>query len=242
MNKIDNEEIDRLMRVTSEPLRRNWEKVMINGGKLEDIISSREYAIKTQKACKKNSDRSPLVLFPLLILTCGEMFIIAGDRWHGLTLRFVLVVLAALTIFSACIWTVYYWSEKSNKMWRQIAAYDLTLGSFKDSVDALNPLGIGNTYHDLITAEIVAERVVDLAYKVVDAEDRFERSLKPGAIRTDVMNAGEWINKCTGWFDCIWRAATISFALPLIKKETFARAVQDFINLEGREPAHLVHR
>jgi hypothetical protein len=239
MKEINNEEIARLMRVTSEPLRRNWEKGMTNGVKLEEVISSREIAIAKQKASKRNSDITLLVLFPLLLLFCGSMVIMSGYGRITATRGFSLVVIAAFVTFLATIRIVFFWFERSNKAWKKIGECEETLAKFQASVDALNPLGIGNIYYDVLTIDVVVIRIVNLAHKVVVAKDCFERLLKPGAIRSDVVHAGQWIDKCDAWFEGIWTAATVDFGIELNKREMFAKAVQQFCERERRRPAHL---
>lgn len=227
------------MRVTSEPLRRNWERAMNNGQKLEDVISSREQENRKWKARERNSYASLLVLSSLLILVSSVVIHMIGDQWCGWTLKFSLIVAANVLTFLAVIWNVFFWPARYDKIRHKIDECEKILVTFQASVDALNPLGIGNTYHDVLTAAVVIDRIVDLAYKVVDAEDRFERLLQPGAIRFDIVHGGQWIEKCNAWFERIWTSATVDFALELNKREIFARAVHRFSKREKRQPAHL---
>ena len=68
---------------------------------------------------------------------------------------------------------------------------------FALSLAALNPLGTGNSYHDVIDDSYVKDRAFSLAIRVVDAQTTFDTIRKnPEAGRYAVIHAGEWIGKC----------------------------------------------
>ena len=240
MIEIDMEDISPLMRQVSLPLRRNWEKTMIGGRDLAEVIATREAALTRQRGCSRNSKITLAILFPTCAVSACWAVVLAS-QWHGWTFKFAAMLFVAGASFVAAMVNPIRLSEKSNKAWQQIDACNQILAMFKASVDALNPLRTGNSYYDLITVDTVVSRTIGFTYKVVSAEDDFERLMKPRAVRLEVMHAVHWIDKCNEWLTTILTAATVDFALPLTREEVFEKAIEEFTEREGRRPAHLAN-
>lgn len=225
--KINNEEIERLLRVVSESLRLSWEKTMINGQSLLTAKKERDDAFVL---IERNDKKSKRIM--ILILLLGALFMFVSNAMHpfesGIVVWAVViqVVLLLLVFVGVCLQRNL---EKKNSVARRdISECEDTFTWLGESVDSLNCLGVGNPYWDIIDEPQVKEKLVRAAYRVLDAQASFESCrVKPNVDRYSVIRAGNWIEHCEGMFNRIWDTSVHDFGLTLDKEKIFKQASKE---------------
>lgn len=96
--------------------------------------------------------------------------------------------------------------SRANKNWLkqkdEIDRCNSILEQFAKSLLALNPLGTGNSYHDVINENYVEDRALTLIVRVVDTQTKFDALRNnPDASRYEVIDAGEWMKRCEAQLD-----------------------------------------
>jgi len=219
------EEIERLLRVVSDPLRHQWEIRKLNSRSLLDVKKSREDAIKLGKKSQRKSELwigisvIPGVIFSL---SC-----IAYSNGSGPMPGILLAWLTGITVLlgTGALWNSRRWRIVRESTGQTVSACDSIFENFKRSVDSLNPLGTGKTYWDLITSEYVSDKATGLAERVLDAEERFDNCRhKRNVSRYDVVYSGQWVDSCQGCFKRLWCAATNDFGIELDKADIYRKA------------------
>ena len=224
---MNNEEIDRLLRVVSESLRLSWEKAMINGQSLLTIKKEREDAF----ALIESNDKKVKRILSLMLLFCASsvaatVYIsvcnIVCPAWvneiQGFPILFLFIG----------VYGQWYLDKKSSTARRDVSECEEVFTWLGESVDSLNCLGVGNPHWDIITEPQVTERLVRAAYRVLDAQASFESCrVKPSVDRYSVIRAGNWIEHCEGMFNRIWDTATHDFGLIFDKGEIFKQALKE---------------
>ncbi|MEK7641791.1 MAG: hypothetical protein AAB365_02240 [Patescibacteria group bacterium] len=227
MNSINTEEVERLMRVVSEPLRHSWE-AKNNHGSLRVLQKSWNQALIDADRYSKKEDKWETwsVVGAVTVLISAWIFgYLMKDQSMLIRGLFLAVILGACGLIFL---RVNYYERKIKTVLPLIQNGNTVFGSFKKSVDALNPLGTGNSYHDVVTDKVVRERLVSLAYRTLDAQAGFDKSrLIPEACRYDIIHSGQWIEKCENWFDQVWNVATQDFALVFDKTKIFEDAAAE---------------
>jgi len=222
--KINNEEIERLMRVLAESLRLRWEKAMIHGRSL--LIVQQEIETALIKI-SQNDTKGKRIL--KLMCGLGVLFMLAltyPSRWDTFDHVWVTVIrgISFLAVIGCFVW-LWYLDKTRHAALQNISDCDKIFARLKRSVDTLNCLGQGNPYWDIIDESLVIERLVRAAYRVLDAQAFFEKiRLIPDVDRNGIIHAGNWIGHCEGVFDQIWNVATHDFGLELDKGEIFKQA------------------
>lgn len=219
-----NEEIERLMRVVAESLRSQWEEVMNRGQSLLTAKQERETALAKIKQNDTQRNRIQKTMFGL-----GAILLLAITYPSDLDIvdpvRVVVIRSIPFSMITVCL--VWLWClDNKDRVARQIiSSCDEIFARLGSSVDSLNCLDQGNPYWDVIDEPQVKERLVRAAYRVLDAQAKFETiRIEPKAARSSVIQAGNWIEHCEGMFDRIWKVATYDFGLELDKGEIFKQA------------------
>ncbi len=213
--KMTTEEIERLLRVVSQPLRQSWEIRKFNSRSLLDAKRSRQEILSTSAIYGKNIPLWGKITIVLSVLFFALTFLY---RWSFLGIPIVIVP-------SFCLLNRY--EKKLREMNKVFEQNNNAFENFKESVDALNPLGTGNSYHDAITEPEVVERLTRLAYRIMDAEQNFDTArMRSISTRHDVIHLGNWVEKCQVLFDQVWDVAKNDFGLELDKPAIFKKAAE----------------
>lgn len=224
--KIDEKKIECLMRVVSEELRLRWEKAMIQDQSLLTAKQERETALAKIKQNDTKSNRIQKTMFGL-----GALFILAityPSKWGIVDPVWVAVIRGIpFSMVIACVVWLWRLNNKNQTARQNISDCDEIFARLGRSVDSLNCLGQGNPYLDIIAEPQVIERLVTAAYRVLDAQAKFEFCrFNPKISRFDVSHAGNWVEYCEERFGKIWNTATHDFGLALDKTEIFRQATR----------------
>ncbi|MFA6404975.1 MAG: hypothetical protein WCW03_03185 [Candidatus Paceibacterota bacterium] len=225
--KINNGEIESLMRVMAESLRQRWEKVMIQGQSLLTAKQERETALAKIKQNDTKSNLIQKIMFGLGGL--GALFVLAItylSKWGVVDPIWVAVIQGiTFSMVVACIVWLWCLDNKNQAARQNISNCDEIFARLGRSVNSLNCLGQGNPYWDVIDEPHVKERLVRAAYRILDAQADFETiRIVPNVARFSVIHTGNWIEHCEGMFDRILNVATHDFGLTLDKGEIFKQA------------------
>ncbi len=217
------------MRVVSEPLRKNWEERRFNRNSLLTLKKSREDAIILKAKYEKQIIISLLGIgflwvIPLIVGMSFKMFTTLKFELFGYLIALLLLGLIVIKISTSVF------QRKVDNEAKTIKECDQVFEDFGKSVATLNPLGTGNSHHDLITEDYVVSKLENLAYRLLDAEITFDRTCRRSISAVDrnaIMVKGEWIKKCQTHFDGAWDAATNHFGLKLDKQKIFRDAAAE---------------
>lgn len=219
---ITTDEIARLLRVVSEPLRTNWEKNVIDGKSLVETKLSRDEALQ---CIEKNRKKTLYFTCAMGLLSIVALVIVAIIFKNG-----TINLLTVLAVFAPTAFVLSRWSIQT------VDAKDVTIpvceerfAKFQESVRWINPLMTGNTHHDIINEEYVKAKLETLAYRVLDAEHTFHKErIKKDVSHFTVTRCGQWIVECQETFDKSWGIATQEFGLTLEKGEIYSEAKKAF--------------
>ena len=223
---MNTDEVERIFRVASEPLRTKWEVQRNSGQSLLELKAARETALVQEKQYQRKSKSwslTMLVCFPLF-LSIQLYFGSPNDNWGALLgplLGVVLLLFAAIPIAVM--------AERAHrnrfKQRDEIDRCDSILEQFAKSLSALNPLGTGNSYHDVVDESYVKDKAITLAVRVVDAQAKFDALRNnPEASRDEVTGAGEWMKKCESQLDKFESNLNSDFGQSLDKPPIFKAA------------------
>lgn len=224
--KIDNAEIERLMRVVEENLRLRWEKASNHGRSLITTLNERGEALGEIESNKKRGSliRKLMALFGAFTLLMVLFTSNSGIGYAmGVTIRSVPFV---LFIGSICLLS--HLEHKKGVIELSILDYDYDFSQFQESVISLDCLSLPYQNNETIDRFRVFNRLVRAAYQVLDAKAIFE-SLKstPNADWHRVFDACSEIAHYEKTFDGIWRTAIQDFQLVLDKKAIFDQAAKE---------------
>ena len=193
--KMKNEEVERIFRVASESFRTKWE-VQRNGGQsLIELKTARETALVQEKQYQRKSK-----IWIYIMLACIPLVLFIQSHLQSY-LKNYKADLSILGVFLCIFIPSVAMHNKAHKnrfeQVDEVDRIDKILEQFAQSLSALNPLGTGNSYHDVVDASYVEDRAIALAVRVVDAETKFDAlRYNPEASRDEVTDAGEYIKKC----------------------------------------------
>ncbi len=241
MNSITTEEVERLMRVVSEPLRKQWEVENYGGKSLVELQMARNEAVAyTESSCFKANH---MLNWVCVYGGCLMIYTIIFSRlvhkestplWCGALI--ISSIIAAVIVF---IVLVRHQIKKLEAAREILADCDKVFKRFQESVHALNPHGIGNTYHDVITAEYAYDRLKSLAIRVIDAQVSFDAACKSKSIdRWNITHLGNFIQKAEETFDKALRVGVEDFSLPFEKRKTYEEAQAEY---DERRPVVATH-
>ncbi len=222
---MNTSEVERLLRVVSGLLRKEWESkagvgdlVKLSKARL-DAEKQEARALKVQ-AWVAAATAIIVIFFVLLAVTVGE----SREGFRSVnTLTVAAIVGLIITVLGIFVSNLFRTEADVAK--RELANYNAVFEKFEKSVKSLNPLGIGNTYHDVIDNDYIGKMASRLAYRVLDAESRFDIARQVANVcRYDVVRVGHWIEHCQQHFDTFWSAATTDFGQVLNKSEIFKSA------------------
>ncbi len=236
---MNTDEINRLLRVTTPSLRKGWEAKKLGGRSLEALKQIREEAL-----VKRLSEARRFQILSVIIVAVALVSIIVSGcvshRHAGSFEKYLILSLGIAVDLIIAIYALRRFLKTMKSNMDAMAECDVAFESFGKSVDALNPLGIGNTYHDLITTEVIDERIVDLAERVISVEDSFEADRANKKIsRSSLVHNYQWIVKCESKLQMIWNSACDDFGLPFDRPTVINRAVAQFVKRHGRRPVHM---
>ena len=224
--KMKNEEVDRIFRVASELFRTKWEVQRNAGQSLLGLKKARQTALTQEKTYgQKRRFWYTVMLTGMLLTLLVDLFLPLSKSTKGIsnTLITLLIMLPSMIIYI-----------RADKLWfkqkDEIARCNGILEKFSASLAALNPLGTGNSYHDLIDEKYVGDRALTLAIQVVDAQTAFDVLRKnPEASRSAVIHGGEWIEKCEGDLETFESTLTEDFGLPPPDKPKLFKAAEAYL-------------
>lgn len=230
MTKISVSDAEQLLKVVEESLRHRWEIKNLNSRSLVDVQRQRISASEAEKEYKLKIDFWH-VLTVMAALT-SMLFLLKfylNLEWVMRQSIFIkTVALWPVLITALCLYRSTRLKEKRQAASETMEACEDVIVGFNSSVQSLNPLGIGNPYHDVVNERVIKQRAVLIACKLLDAEAEFDRlRLDPDLVRGDVIRAGNWLQKCQEWFDKLWLAATVVFGLELDKASIFEQAKKE---------------
>lgn len=223
---MKDEEVDRMFRVVSDPFREKWEVQRNSCQSLLDLRKTREIAIAQEKAYREKRS------FWFYAIMIEAVLSILPLWWPSLSINnhvifyllFVLIVMIPTTIMFAR--TEKNWYKQKDK----VARCDGIFEKFAKSLTALNPLGTGNSYLDIIDEKYVEDKTLTLAIRVVDAQTAFDALRKnPEASRSAVIRGGEWVEKCEFVFEAFENNLAVDFGLKLLDKSRVFRDAQEYL-------------
>jgi hypothetical protein len=230
--KINTEEIARLLRVASSPIREKWETIRNGGKNLFELRLQREQL----NALAESYEKKMRTLYRLMMIMAfvGLLEAISFPIWTHLVqsgkesfwgIILVVVILSPLLVLSVGYGILTSRFENASTARTQC---DVVFDKFQRSIDALNPMGIGNRYHDIITEQSITNTAEHLALRVLDGEQRFEQSrLDLNEAAYNVIHYGNWTEKCRNDLERFWQVVTDDFGLKLDKVSIFDRAATD---------------
>lgn len=242
MNSITTEEVERLMRVVSEPLRKQWEVKNYGGRSLVELQNEWNKSVSfIDMFLKRGRALWRWGLIPAFIVMCG------GAPWFGqwvhsgkaplpLVVLIILLFVGTVIAVAGLIYRSFNNLTAAEKVLESCAKVFLR---FQESVHALNPHGIGNTYHDVITADYAYDRLKSLAIRVIDAQVSFDAACKSKSIdRWNITHLGNFIQKAEETFDKTLRVGVEDFSLPFEKRKTYEEAQAEY---DKRRPVVATH-
>ncbi|MEI6057563.1 MAG: hypothetical protein WCQ60_01145 [bacterium] len=226
---INDKEIARLLRVLSEPLRKNWEIKFNQGKSLLELQLRRTQLLGSIALLRGRCQVLYYLGLGVLILA-----VVAGITWMGWSIHhsdeiqkrggFIIAGLSIVLFASVAILKVIF-DNKTMDLSHELMELDAVFEKLQQSVDSLNPLGIGNTHHDVHTEKTVTDMAVGLGFKVLDATDRlFKVCARTPLSRHDIAHSLQWEEKCSAWFAQLWDVAIKDFGLKLDKTDVFKQA------------------
>lgn len=245
MKSINTEEVDRLMRVVSEPLRKQWEARNNDGKSLVGLQKARRESdsyIKNSEIQTQNLKKWVLP-YSVFMLVC----VVIIGRWINSGMGFSL--LAILAIFAAAMSTIVSLAILGHSLGKQhkarevVESCDEVFTRLQKSVHALNPLGLGNVYHDVITAGYVGGQLESLAYRVIDAQVKFDLVRKDkDASRYEIIHLGNFLEGAEDLVIDALDVAVNDFSLSFEKRDVYQKARSRFEKDEKRRATVVAHQ
>ncbi|MBP6858213.1 MAG: hypothetical protein KBC33_00055 [Candidatus Pacebacteria bacterium] len=228
-NSITTEEVERLMRVVSEPLRKQWEANNYDGKSLVELQKIRSEAIDSENSYfKKRKHCTIWMYFYVVGVLALGLYVSGFMRTQNLliiSLFFGFITGGATLI----LWRSNYCEKRIKFAQLLIEGCEAVFESLQESVRALNPHGLGNTYHDVITAEYAHDRLKSLALRVIDAQVSFDAACKSKFIdRWNITHLGNFIQEAEETFDEALRVGIEDFSLPFEKRKTYEEAQAEY--------------
>lgn len=197
---MKNEEVDRIFRIASESFRTKWEIQRNSGQSLLELKVARETTLVQEKQYRR---KCKIMVYVLFACIASLFFIQSYLNSHLKNYKADLLILGVFLCFFIPLNVMFIRADKNlSKRKEEINRCDSIFEQFAQSLSALNPLGTGNSYHDVVDESYVKDRAITLAFRVVDAQAKFDALRNnPEASRDEVTGAGEWIKRCEAQLD-----------------------------------------
>ena len=192
-SKMNDQEIERMLRVMSEPLRKKWETRRYNGKCLLELRKSRESAI----VIKENCSRTLKFLYLTIPIAFLCQWFLLPPMKDSMVIYFVCLL---LTIIPTCVFIIRNESNWS-KQNREIEICDLVFEELQRSLLSLNPARLGNSNRDMIDDKYIHGMAITLARNTIWAQVEFDqRRVSKECGRNRLIETGIHVQKCESDF------------------------------------------
>lgn len=231
---MESKEIDRLLRISSHSLRIGWENNRNNGLSLSVVDDARKIAMAQAAKYGRWSVFGVVMAYTGIIIGIGILYNVVPLPDNTKAAYGVIACVAFIVSFSLIALLMIETRHTYEKA--VVIRYDSIFENFDKSLAALNPLGTGNSYHDVIDEKYVENRAVTLAIRLVTAQNEFDNiRFNTNRARLDIVRCCEWLGKCDAEFDTFEKVCREDFGIILDRPNVFQKANDHISKSRQRE-------